>query len=122
MSGTNTLNDTIPNDRNNAYLVNHYDNTPPVLNGNDWDVVYSFFKKAMKDEKSAEEFALAIYQIGKDTNTSPLEIISTMKGKDGLELSSILSYYMNGIRSTSTLLGVTNNQKGNFYAVRQVVI
>jgi hypothetical protein len=44
-----------------------------------------------------------------------------MKGKNNLDLSINMAYFLNNIRSRSTLLGVNAQSTPNFYASRAVL-
>jgi len=119
---SDTLNDFVKNDFQNISVIQNYNSTKKEVNGEEWDYVLSFFKEAMLDDISAENFAHQIYQVSIQSETPVTEIINTMKGKNGLALSMDLAYYLNGNRSPSTLLGVHNIPKPNFYASRNVLI
>jgi len=118
----NTLNDVVYSDANNIRFVNDYTHIPVDFNSNEYEIVISFFKKAMKDPKTAENFTQSIFQVAARSGISPTSIVETMKGQTGLTLSSSLAYYLNGIRSNSTLLGVQGLGTPNFYTGRSVII
>ncbi|RLA01859.1 MAG: hypothetical protein DRQ47_07530 [Gammaproteobacteria bacterium] len=118
----NTLNDAYLNDEKNIKVIQNYNSVEVDIDGNEWDYVFGFFKKAMKDVTAAENFAQSIFQVSRQTNVSAVSIVQSMKGQAGLELNASLSYYLNGIRSNATLLGVSNIVKPNFYAGRNVHI
>ena len=50
------------------------------------------------------------------------ELLESVKGIAGIELSATLAYYLNGLRSKSTLLGVSAVQRPNVYAARNILV
>lgn len=118
----NTLNDVVSNDVNTENVNTNYSQYPVDINGNEYDYVLGFFTKSMKDPIAAENFTQQIYQVARQADVSPLEIVKTIEGQSGLELDASLAYYLNGIRSNATLLGVQNIVRPNLYAGRGVLI
>jgi len=114
-------NEKVNTDRNLKF-VSEYNSPPAEINGNEWDYVLGFFKKMTSDAYTADNFALSIFQVSKDTGFSVTDIIQTMEGQTGMQLSASLAYYLNSIRSSATLLGVKSIPKPNFYAGRSVLI
>ncbi len=118
---TNTLNDIVASDALNTNVVQNATTKPAIIGSIDYDYVLSFFNKVMKDEVAAEKFTESLYLIANTTETSILTLVETLKGQDLLTLTTSMAFYLNGIRSPSTLLGVNNNVKPNFFAARNVL-
>lgn len=118
----NTLNDVQFDDSKNIRVVDEFTSSDFVVSANEYDYVYSFFKRAMKDPVAAENFTVAIYQVSRQANIPVLEIVETMKDQPEIELTASIAYYLNGIRSSATLLGVNNLVQSNYYAARNVLI
>jgi len=119
---TNTINDGISTDSKNLNVVTDFNTKAADVNGNEWDYILGFFNSAFKDPIAAEKFTQEIYQVGSQSGVNPLDIIKTMEGQTGIELNMSLAYYLNGIRSNTTLLGIHNIIKPNYYAGRSVLI
>ena len=122
MALTNTLNDVKYTDNKNVQVVDEFLQTSFAVDGAEYDYVISFFLKAMKDPTAASNFTDSIYQVSRAADIPVQEIVKSMEGQSGLEMNASLAYYLNGIRSNATLLGVTNVVKPNFYAGRGVLI
>lgn len=88
---------------------------------NEYDIVNSFFKIQMQNDRAANNMTATLFQVAGRTKIPVLSLLDNMKGKTGVELSINLAYYFNGIRSSSTLLGVNAHATPNFYAARAVV-
>lgn len=120
LNETNTLNDAryLDSDVNNA-RKNETPSAPPV--GNEYDVVYSFFANVMKDPQAAGNFTTSLYRVAEITQTDVLVLLENLKGKKEIEINAIMAYYLNGLRAPSTLLGVQNTVRPNYYAGRNVL-
>jgi hypothetical protein len=118
----NTVNDVQYADNKNVKVVDDFLKQDFIVSANEWDYVLSFFKKAMKDPAAAKNFTISIYQVSRQANVPVLDLVKTLNGQTGLEMTASLAYYMNGIRSSTTLLGVEALQNANYYAARNVLI
>lgn len=95
-----------------------YDANVPA---NEYDVVYSFFRTSMSNDRTAGNMTVSLFQVADETNIPVLTLLDTMKGKNGLDLSVSMAYYLNNIRSRATLLGANAFSTPNFYAVRNIL-
>jgi hypothetical protein len=103
----------------NAKLVTQNYNI--VAPGDEYEHVFSFFKKASGDETMAGSFAASLYEISETTEVPVLEILESFKGDDLLTLTETMAYYMNGLRSKTALLGIKHIVTSNYYASRNVL-
>ena len=118
----NTLNDVQFDDGKNIRIADDFLKSDFVVSANEYDYVLSFFTKAMKDPAAAKNFTASIYQVSRQANIPVTDIVKSMKGQTGIEMNASLAYYMNGIRSPATLLGVNDVTLANYYAARNVLI
>ena len=86
----------------------------------EYDIVYSFFRSTM-NATVASNMTSALFQVAADTKIPVLELLDSMKGQIGLDLTVSMAYYLNSIRSRATLLGVNAQVVPNYYAARLVV-
>ena len=92
-----------------------------VVDSNEWDTVYSYFKKIMNDPDIANNFATIVFRISKKNDVNALELLESLKGQDGMSLTMSMAYMMNNDRSNSVLLGVGNIITPDYYAARNVI-
>jgi hypothetical protein len=92
-----------------------------VAEANEYDIILSFFVDQMIDQEAAENFTSAIFQVAHTTGERALDLIESMRGKDKETLLLMLAYYMNTVRSRSTLIGVAPQRLPNYYAARNVL-
>jgi len=103
-------------------IYDKYYNVEFVISTQEYDIVYAYFKKVMnEDEEVAKNFTASIFKLSKDTGVSALTYLENLKGQDAVQLSLTMTYYLNQVRSNSTLLGVGQIITPNFYAARNVV-
>jgi hypothetical protein len=86
-----------------------------------YDVVYSYFKKVFADNLAAKNFTVTLFQVADYQKRPVLDILAEIQGQNQLQLTSTLCYYLNNQRSNATLLGVNALVQPNFYAARNVL-
>lgn len=87
---------------------------------NEYDVVNSFFLSIMDNATSAENFTAALFRVAQETNVSAFELMQSLDTNNLISLTASLAYYLNGIRSPSTLLGINATVTPNVWAARNV--
>lgn len=92
------------------------------VDANEYDVVNSFFKSAFENNQIAQNFTVALFRVAYGTNVSVLTILDQIQGQSGLELTQTVAYFLNGIRSPTTLLGVNAPVVPNFWTARNVLL
>ena len=88
----------------------------------EYDAVLSYFKSVMTTVAAAENFTSALFRVADQTNTDALTLLQTFQqnGSSESQVTILMAYYLNGVRSTSTLLGVLAPTTPNFYAARNI--
>lgn len=88
----------------------------------DYDLVRSYFRSIYQDADIADDFTAVLFQIAQGYNKDIHALLEELRGQDGVTVNSTLAYYLNGLRSKATLLGVTAVQQPNIYAARNVQV
>jgi len=92
-----------------------------VVNTNEHEIVFAFFKNIMKSEELAFNFTNALFYISWNTGKPIMEYLDSMKSrKDKLEVTYEMAYLMNSIRSNSALIGITNVITPSYYISRNI--
>jgi hypothetical protein len=94
-----------------------YDASVPAT---EYDAVLSFFMSRLKDKTAAKNFTTSVFRISTATGTSALDILAQLESQPGIQLSATLAYYMNSLRSKTTLLGVGGVTYGNPFVSRNI--
>lgn len=92
------------------------------INGAEYDHVRQYFLSLFTDKNIADDFTATVFLIATGYNRNAIEILEELKGQDGIEVNATIAYYLNGLRSKATLLGVTVVQQPNIYAARNVQV
>ena len=87
-------------------IFNSFYGLEMTINGNEWDVVYSYLRGIASSEQSAENLALAVFKIAADNDFLVMDVLDQIKGQDKLQLTASLSYYLNSIRNSTTYLAI----------------
>jgi len=91
------------------------------VSAEEYDVVYSYLKSVFTTDAAAGNFAVALFRIADETRTPVLTILQSIEGQDALTLTQTLCYYLNSMRSGSTLLGFGAPVTPNYYTARNVL-
>lgn len=86
----------------------------------EYDIVLSFFRSVFTTELAAENFTNALFRVAEESDTSALTLLQSMEGQNSIQLTVTMAYYLNSIRSPSTLLGVLATTTPNYYTARNV--
>jgi hypothetical protein len=116
-----TVNAINPNIDLSARVFNDFDAYTPPVDSNEYDVVNSFFKSVFTDQLAAQNLTATFFQISQQTNIPVLTLLEQVSDQDAIKLTATMAYYLNGLRSPSTLLGVNAPVLPNFYTARNVL-
>jgi hypothetical protein len=87
---------------------------------NEYDAVNSFFRSVFVSTTAADNFTVQVFRVAQQTRTSVLTILDQMRDRDEIRLTADMAYFLNGIRSPSTLLGINAVTTPNVWAARNV--
>ena len=110
MSTVNQINDRIDQTVRVFDQFYNYDENVPTL---EYDSVFSFFRSTFKT-------AEALFRVAQNSNNNVMNLLQTFENQTPPQITATLCYYLNGIRSPTTLLGVLVPTTPNFYTARNV--
>jgi pyruvate/2-oxoacid:ferredoxin oxidoreductase alpha subunit len=87
-----------------------------------YDAVLSYFKSVFASAESASNFTVSVFQISHATNIPVMTLLQQFQGQTAPQINLTLAYYLNGIRSKSTLLGMNVPTQPNYYVARNIRI
>lgn len=88
----------------------------------EYDAVNSYFKSVFKSADAAANFTITLFRISRTTNVPVMTLLQQMQGMTGPQLTLTLAFYLNGIRSRSTLLGLNVPAQSNYYVAHNIRI
>lgn len=90
------------------------------VSAQEYDAVYSFFRSQFATAEAAGNFTVALFRISENSRIPVMDLLSQIEGLGTIELTLTLAYYLNNLRSASTLLGLNQPVTPNFYVARNV--
>jgi len=87
-----------------------------------YDAVLSYFKSVFGSLEAAGNFTVSVFRISHATNIPVMNLLQQFQGQSAPEITLTLAYYLNGIRSRSTLLGLNVPTQPNYYVARNIRI
>jgi len=91
------------------------------VDANTWDTVNSYMLSVFRTVDAAENFSTTLFRIADETNVPVLDLLAEIQGMDDIQLTATLAYYLNGLRSPATLLGLNEPVTPNAYVARNVL-
>jgi hypothetical protein len=91
-----------------------------AVNAVEYDAILSYFKSVFGNTASAENFTVTVFRIAFLSKVSAMSILQQFQGKSAPEITVSLAYYLNSIRSPSTLMGVNIPSQPNYYVARNI--
>ena len=88
----------------------------------EYDAVLSYFKSVFGTNESAENFAVSVFRVAQLSKTPVMSVLQQFYGKSKPEITVPMAYYLNSIRSSSTLLGINVPTQPNQYVARNIRI
>lgn len=88
----------------------------------EYDAVLSYFKSVFTTTAAAENFTSSLFRVADESDTDAMTLLQSFQqaGQAEPQITILMAYYLNSVRSTSTLLGVLAPTTPNFYAARNV--
>lgn len=118
MSTVNYIN---PNLDRTVRIFDEFYKYDTVVDENEYDIVYAFFKSVFSEELAAKNFTISLFQVADQSKIPVLELLAEIQGQDQLQLTATLAYYLNNLRSNATLLGLSAPVVPNYYAARNII-
>jgi pyruvate/2-oxoacid:ferredoxin oxidoreductase alpha subunit len=88
----------------------------------EYDAVNSYFESVFKNSEAAANFTVSLFRISRQTNIPVMTLLQQFQGLTTPQLTLALTYYLNNIRSRSTLLGVNLPTQPNYYVAHNIRI
>ena len=88
---------------------------------NEFDAVNSYFESVFRDRQAALNFTTTLFRVSAESTIPVLDLLDQIRDQDQIQLNSTLAYWLNGLRSPSTLLGINATVTPNFYTARNVL-
>jgi len=87
-----------------------------------YDAVNSYFQSVFGSKEAAGNFTVSVFRISQQTGIPAMTLLQQFQGQTAPAITLTLAYYLNGLRSTSTLLGLNVPTQPNYYVSRNIRI
>jgi hypothetical protein len=92
-----------------------------VVNGNEYDVVHSYFLSVCGTKTVADNFTTFLFRISQNTGVPVLSLLDEIRGKSKLQMNQYVSYYLNSFKSKTALYGISYVPQPNQAVARNIV-
>ena len=89
---------------------------------NEYAAVLSYFESVFGSKEAAANMAVSVFRIGRETSIPVMTLLQQFYGQTAPAITVTLAYYLNSIRSSSTLLGINVPVQPNYYVARNIRI
>lgn len=103
-------------------LFDKFYNNTMVVNASEYDIVFGYFMSVCATKNIARNFATFLFKISNIIDEPVLTLLDYIRGKTGLEVNTIMAYYLNSVRSKTALYGVSSLPIPNQTVQRNIVI
>jgi hypothetical protein len=107
---------------NSVRVFDQYYNFQVVVDSNHYEIVYSYFVSVTNTLDTAKNFTTMLFRISNITGEDPLTLLEYMQGSTKIQVTSLMAYYLNGLKSKTTLYGISVTPSPNQIIQRNIVI
>lgn len=103
-------------------IFDSFYNTNLQVGAAQYDIVYGYFSNVCKTKNIAENFTTVLFRIATQTGIDVLTLLDEIKGKkSGLEMNKQITYWLNGLKSKTSLYGISVIPQPVVSAARNVI-
>lgn len=93
-----------------------------VVNSSEFDIVYGYFSDVCDTKTIAANFTSILFTIAQETGTNVLDLLRIIQGTENkLQMNKLICYYLNTLKSKSSLYGISAIPIANQPVARNVV-
>lgn len=106
---------------NTVRVFDQFYNFDLVVNADQYEIIYSFFFDVTKSQSTSKNFTTILFRISAITGEDVMKLLAYINGETSLEVSSIMIYYLNSLKSKTTLYGISTQPIPNESVQRNIV-
>jgi len=88
----------------------------------EYEIVNSYFKSVCATTSIANNFTTMLFRIASLTGEDSMTLLDSIQGSTKLETTALMAYYLNSIKSKTTLYGVSVVPAPNETIQRNIVV
>lgn len=104
-------------------IYDNFYNLSLTINSAQYDVVYSFFRGITDSDTIAKNFTAFMFRIAQEVGIDVLELLQQLKtiGGDKIKVNKVIAYYLNSLKSKTSLYGTSMVPAPNIPVARNVI-
>lgn len=103
-------------------IFDSFYNIDLVIPADRYEIVRSYFVKVTSSYNVAENFTQLLFRIAQLTGTDVMVLLGNLQGTTKVQMNGLLAYYLNSIKSKTTLYGIGSSPQPNPSIQRNVVL
>ena len=92
-----------------------------VVGANEYDIVHAYFVSVCATKNIANNFTVLLFRVAQETGVNIMDLLQSIQGKSKLQMNQTISYYLNSLKSKTSLYGVSLVPKPNQPVARNIV-
>jgi len=85
-----------------------------------YDTIFSYFNSVFGTKEQAGNFTTVVFRIAEESGIPAMQLFEELRSQGLPQLNLTLAYYLNTLRSSTTLLGINAAVTPNYYVARNV--
>jgi hypothetical protein len=106
---------------NTVRIFDSFYNYADSIDANEYEVVNSYFKSVCATTSIANNFTTMMFRIVSLTGKDAMTLLDNIQGTTKLETTAMMAYYLNSLKSKTTLYGVSVVPAPNETVQRNIV-
>ena len=92
------------------------------VSADEYDTVLSYFKSVFGSGEAAGNFTVSLFRVSEQSKIPVMTLLQQLQGQSGPQLTARLAYFLNSVRSATTLLGINVATQPNYYVAHNIRI
>jgi hypothetical protein len=106
---------------NTVRVFDSFYNYEAAISADVYEVVNSYFKSVCATKSIANNFTTMLFRIVSITGEDAMTLLANIQGNTKLETTALMAYYLNSLKSKTTLYGVSVVPSPNETVQRNIV-
>lgn len=107
---------------NSVRVFDSFYNFESTIDASTYEIVKSYFMSVSENTDVADNFTAMLFRISSITGEEALTLLGYLQGTTKLETTALMAYYLNSLKSKTTLYGVSATPVPNENVQRNVVV
>ena len=103
-------------------IFDSFYSTDVIVGADQFDIVYGYFTSVCSTKRIAQNFTAVLFRAATETGLNVLDLLDEIQGSGNkLQMNKIICYYLNSLKSKTSLYGVSVVPRPNQPVARNVV-